>query len=190
MTPESLQQIIQSRRSIRKYREQPVEREKILACIEAARLAPSAENQQPWRFVVLDQTETRQKFSDIAFSGIYRPTRWAQKAPVLIVLLAKIDLLVNRLGRLVQGNQFYLLDLGIAGEHFVLQAEALGLSTCWIGWFNAKKTRKFFNLPMNYRAVALLSLGYPAQIRKPRKLLEINEIVGFNEAKWQATFRS
>lgn len=184
MMNDSLQQIIQSRRSIRKYQEKPVEREKIRTCIEAARLAPSAENHQPWRFVVLDQPALIQKFGGKAFSGIYRPTRWAQKAPVIVVLFAKIDFLVNRLGRWVQGNQFYLLDLGIAGEHFVLRAEALGLGTCWIGWFDAKKTREFFSLSRNFRAVALFSLGYPAQKRKPRKLLDINEIMSFNEVNW------
>jgi nitroreductase len=190
MNSEFLQRIIEPRRSIRKYQEKPVEREKILACVAAARLAPSAENRQPWRFVVLDQPERIQQFSAEAFSGLYRPTRWAQKAPVLIVLFAKIDFLVNRLGRWVQGNQFYLLDLGIAGEHFVLQAEAFGLGTCWIGWFDAKKTMKFFDLSGNYRAVALISLGYPAQTRSPRKLLDLNEIVSFNTAKWQATSQS
>jgi len=190
MNSEFLQQIIASRRSIRKYQARPVEREKILTCVEALRLAPSAENLQPWRLVVLDDPERIQQFGAEAFSGIYRPTRWALAAPVFVVLFAQIDFLVNRLGSWVQGNQFYLLDLGIAGEHLVLQAEALGLGTCWIGWFDAKKTRKFFDLPVNYRAVALISLGYPAQTRGPRKLLDLNKMVSFNEANWQATSQS
>jgi len=174
-------QLVKARRSIRKYENRPVEREKILACIEAARLAPSAENLQPWRFFVLDQPQPIEAFSNVVFTGIYRPTRWAASAPVLVTLFAKMDVLVNRLGRFVQGTQYYLLDLGIAGEHFVLQAQELGLGTCWIGWFHAQKARKFFRLSSNYRAVAILSVGYSSHLpSRKRRLLEVEEIVRFN----------
>ncbi len=173
--------LIKSRRSTRTFLEKPVERDKILTCIEAARYAPSAENLQLWRFLVLDDADLIQKFGAQAFSGIYRPTRWALKAPVLIAMTAKVDILVNRLGRLVQGTAFYLLDMGIAGEHFVLEAHELGLGTCWIGWFNRRKARRFFKLPLNYRVVALLAMGYPSKLpSKSRKLVALNKIVHFN----------
>jgi nitroreductase len=85
-------------------------------------------------------------------------------------MMARLDLLANNLGRLVQGTQFYLLDLGIAGEHFVLKAEEQGLGTCWIGWFNLKAVRKLLDIPRKYRLVAMLSAGYPASrpTRPPR----------------------
>lgn len=177
----SLDEIIKSRRSIRRYADRHVEREKILACLQAARLAPSAENVQPWRFLVIDDQELKKRVSDSAFSGIYLTSRFAAKAPVLIILMAKPDILANRLGRLVQGTQFYLLDLGIAGEHFILKAEELGLATCWIGWFNLKGVKKILKIPSKYRPVAIISLGYPAScppgnhIRK-----ELKEIAWFN----------
>lgn len=180
----NLDEIIKHRRSIRRYLEQPVEREKILACLEAARLAPSAENAQPWRFLVIDDPELKRQVADKAFSGIYSACRFAAQAPVLVLLLAKKDFLANRLGRLVQGTQFYLLDLGIAGEHFILKAEELGLGTCWIGWFNIRALRKFLRLPGKYRPVAIISLGYAAS-RPPgdhiRKKLE--EIAWFNRVE-------
>jgi len=177
-----LQKLIQTRRSIRKYTDRPVEREKILTCIEAARLAPSAENLQPWRFIVIDDPYVKEEFCRTAFSGIYRYTKWAAKAPVIVVLFAEMDILVNRLGKQVQGTQFYLLDMGITSEHFVLQAHELGLGTCWIGWFNAKKVRKFFKLPRKYRPVILFSLGYYDRVpKRMRKLRDIDEIVSFNE---------
>ncbi|MBN2090931.1 nitroreductase family protein [candidate division KSB1 bacterium] len=176
--------LIQSRRSTRTFLEKPVERDKIMTCIEAARYAPSAENLQPWRFSVLDDSELIQQFGEQAFSGIYRPSRWALKAPVIIAMTAKMDLLVNRLGRFVQGTAFYLLDLGIAGEHFVLEAHELGLGTCWIGWFNSRKARRFLKLSLNYRVVALFAMGYPVKPpTKARKLLAVNEIVQFNIEK-------
>ncbi|MGB9906341.1 MAG: nitroreductase family protein [Candidatus Saccharicenans sp.] len=180
----TLDEIIRHRRSIRRYTAQPVEREKILACLEAARLAPSAENAQPWRFLVIDDPELKQEVADRAFSGIYSACRFAAQAPVLVLLLARIDFLANRLGRVVQGTQFYLLDLGIAGEHFILKAEELGLSTCWIGWFNLRAVRKFLKIPRKYRPVAIISLGYAAS-RPPgdhlRKKLE--EIAWFNRVE-------
>ncbi|MGB4705470.1 MAG: nitroreductase family protein [Candidatus Saccharicenans sp.] len=177
----TLDEIIKSRRSIRRYLDRPVEREKIVACLEAARLAPSAENAQPWRFLVIDDPGLREKVAEKAFSGIYSFCRFAARAPVLVLLLAKKDFLANRLGRLVQGTQFYLLDLGIAGEHFVLKAEELGLGTCWIGWFNIRGLRKLLKIPRRYQPVAIISVGYPAS-RPPgehvRKKLE--EIAWFN----------
>jgi nitroreductase len=176
-----LQELIWSRRSVRRYLEKPVEREKILACLEAARLAPSAENVQPWRFLVVDEPSLRDRLAEEAFSGIHSLSRFARRAPVLIIILGHLDLIANRLGRQIQGISFYLIDIGIAGEHIVLQAEELGLGTCWIGWFNARRIRKLLEIPRRYKIVSILALGY-AESRpgseKKRKPLE--EIAWFN----------
>ncbi|MGB9893649.1 MAG: nitroreductase family protein [Candidatus Saccharicenans sp.] len=177
----TLDEIIKSRRSIRRYLEQPVEREKIIACLEAARLAPSAENSQPWRFLIIDEPELKSRVAEKAFSGIYSACRFAAQAPVLVILLAKTDFLANQLGRMIQGTQFYLLDLGIAGEHFILKAEELGLSTCWIGWFNLRAVRKFLKIPKKYRLVAMISLGYAASRPAGSRLRKsLEEIAWFN----------
>ncbi len=174
-------QLVRTRRSVRKFADRPVEREKLIACVEAARHAPSAENVQPWRFVIVDDPELKSKLAEEAFSGIYRPTRWAAKAPVLVVILAKLDLLANRLGAQVQGTNYYLIDVGIAGEHFVLQAHELGLGTCWIGWFHEKKARKVLGIPRSYRLVCFLAVGYPAHSgAKPKEKKSLEEILFFN----------
>ena len=175
------QELVGKRRSIRKYLETPLEREKILACLEAARLAPSAENVQPWRFLVVDEPALKKRFAAEVFSGIYSMSRFAGRAPVLILVLGRLDLIANRLARRVQGVPFYFIDIGIAGEHLVLQAEELGLGACWIGWFNIRRARKFFKVPRRYKIVCLLSLGYPEtrpQGEKKRKPLQ--EIAWFN----------
>ncbi|MCK5738349.1 nitroreductase family protein [bacterium] len=180
MSIEQLKSLIQSRRSIRKYQPRSVERKKIMDCLVAAQYAPSAQNVQPWRFVVLDSPETIMKVGATAFSGIYSPSRWALNAPVLVVLCAQLDLLVNRIGRSVQGTQYYLLDCGIAGEHFVMQAQVHGLGTCWIGWFHAKRLRKALNLPRSLRPVAVLSVGYPEKLPLiKRKIRPLAEMVTF-----------
>ena len=176
-----LDTLIRSRRSVRRFLTDPVDREKILFCLEAARLAPSAENAQPCRFLVVDDPELKAKLAKEAFSGIYGMTKFAGQAPVLVVVLASLDFLAHRLGRRLQGTQFYLIDIGIAGEHFVLKAEEQGLATCWIGWFNARRVRKVLRIPRKYKIVALFPLGAAAS-RPPsetkRKSLE--EIAWFN----------
>jgi len=175
--PTPFQELVRNRRSVRRYLERPVEREKVLACLEAARLAPSAENVQPWRFLVIDDPDVKQRFAAAVFSGIYSFSRFAAKAPVLIVILARPGLLADRIGKQIQDVSFYLIDVGIAGEHLALQAEELGLGTCWIGWFNSRRTRKFFAIPRQLKIVCLMALGYhegrPGREKNRKSLAEI-----------------
>ena len=178
------QQLVKNRRSIRRYLEKPVEREKILTCIEAARLAPSADNVQPWRFLIIDDPELKSQLAKEVFSGIYYISKFAAKAPVLIMILARLDIIANRIGKQIQNINFYLIDVGIAGEHFVLQAEELGLGTCWIGWFNSRKARKFLKIPRKYKIVSLMAVGYyEKRPPKEKKRKKLEEIVWFNRMK-------
>jgi nitroreductase len=179
MTP--FQELVRNRRSVRRYLDKPVERDKVLACLEAARLAPSAENVQPWRFLVIDDPDIKQRYAAAAFSGIYGFSRFAAKAPVVIVMLARPDVLANRIGKHIQGVAFYLIDIGISGEHLALQAEELGLGTCWVGWFNARETRKFFHIPRQYKIICLMALGYPeAKPGSEKRRKKLDEIASFN----------
>ena len=182
--PTPIGTLIRSRRSIRRFLPDPVSREEIGLCLEAARLAPSAQNAQPWRFLVVDDTELKSALAREAFSGIYGATRFAAAAPVIVIMLARPDVVTHRLGRHFQGTQFYLVDIGIAGEHFVLKAEELGLSTCWIGWFNGRRTRKLLKIPRTHKIVAMLALGRAAS-RPPAetKRKPMDEIAWFNGMK-------
>lgn len=178
------QQLVESRRSIRRYLDKPVGRNEILTCIEAARLAPSAHNVQPWRFLIIDDPEIKARLAQEVFSGIYSISKFAAKAPVLIMILARLDIIANRIGKQIQNIHFYSLDIGIAGEHIVLQAQELGLGTCWIGWFNIRKARRILKIPRKYKIVSMLSMGYyekrPSREKKRRTL---KEIVWFNQIK-------
>lgn len=176
--------LVEQRRSIRRFLKKPVKRDVIIKCIEAARLAPSAENAQPWRFLIVDEPDLKERFSREVFSGIYSVTKFATKAPVLILVLARLQVITHRIGKQIQNVQFHLLDIGIAGEHLVLQAQDMDLGTCWIGWFNVRKARKFFRIPQKYKIVAMLALGYYDSLpprRRRRKSLE--EIAWFNRIK-------
>jgi nitroreductase len=176
-----LSRIIARRRSIRRFLDTPVEKESVLACLEAARLAPSAENAQPWRFLVMDDPEVKAAFCRAAFSGIYGRTRFAERAPVLILVLSRTEFRTHGLGQALQGIPFQLIDIGIAGEHLVLRATELGLGSCWIGWFHTRRARRFFGIPGRYKIAGLIALGYPETRElkeRPRKCLE--EIAWFN----------
>lgn len=173
--------MVRHRRSIRRYLNKPVEREKVLLCLDAARLAPSADNVQPWRFLVIDDPVFKKKIAGQVFSGIYSRSKFAAEAPIIIVMLAKLDVIANRIGKQIQGIHFYFIDMGIAGEHMVLQAEDLGLGTCWIGWFNTRKTRKLLNIPRKYKIVSLMAMGYPEnRPSKDKKRKTLSEIAWFN----------
>ncbi|MBE3124788.1 MAG: nitroreductase family protein [Acidobacteria bacterium] len=177
----AFQKILRGRRSIRRYLPGPVDPDKVRACLEAARLAPSAHNAQPWRFVVVDDPELKDRLTSAAFSGIYSGSKFAALAPIIIVLLARLDRVANRIGARLQGVPFHFLDMGIAGEHIVLQAEELGLATCWMGWFNYRKVRKVLDIPRTYKVVAMMPLGYAEKRpnrEPPRKTFE--EVVTFN----------
>lgn len=184
MDPTPLETLILERRSVRRFLDAPVPREKIEACLEAARLAPSAENVQPWRFLVIDDPKLKEAFSRAAFAGIYSPTKFAARAPVLILVLSKPDIVANRLGKQIQGVAFHFIDIGIAGEHLVLAAQERGLGTCWIGWFNPRRVRKFFRIPRAYKPVVVIAMGYPEKrAPKPKIRKELREVAWFNAFK-------
>jgi nitroreductase len=178
------QQLVQNRRSIRRYLDKPVEREKILTCIEAARLAPSADNVQPWRFLIIDDPELKGRLTAEVFSGIYSISRFAGNAPIIIVVLARLDIIANRIGKQIQNIHYYLIDIGIAGEHLVLQAQELGLGTCWIGWFNIRRARKILKIPHKYKIVSMMALGYyEKRPSKEKKRKTLQDIAWFNKIK-------
>jgi len=160
------------RRSVRKFADRPVERPVLEYCLEAARLAPSADNTQPWRFIVLDDPKQKQALANAVFRGVFTASRWAAKAPVLVCLLLKEHALV-KLGGGAAGVKLQVLDAGIAGEHFALAAAEQGLGTCWIGWFDSRACIRHLGLKgRGYKAVALFAVGYPApdtRLREPRR---------------------
>jgi nitroreductase len=180
----ALLDIIKARKSVRKYLEKPIERELIAQCIEASRLSPSADNVQPWRFLVMDDPEFKHRFCQDVLKGLFRRSRFIEKAPVIVVLLAKTSLLVHRIGKRVVKTDVQLIDMGIAGEHLVLQAQELGIGTCWVNMFNAKRAKQYLNVPVNFRVVSLIAMGYPAEGgTKNRRDLSLDTIMFFNDEK-------
>jgi nitroreductase len=162
-------ELAEKRCSLRAYAPTKVPREAIERCVEAARLAPSACNSQPWSFIVVDDDDTRRKLADKAFCGPYSMNRFAAEAPVLVMLVREHSKYAARLGGMFRGTQYSLIDIGIAGEHFCLQAAEEGLGTCWLGWHNEKAVKKILGLPRKARVDIIISLGYAAEGIEPRE---------------------
>jgi nitroreductase len=163
------------RQSCRGYAPQPVGRDLIDRCLEAARLAPSACNSQPWSFYVIDQEPLRGALARETCTGLYRLNEFALQAPVLIAVVTERSKYTARMGGWYRGVQYSLIDIGIAGDHLTLQAAELGLGTCWLGWFNERAAKRVLGLPRAARIDVIFTLGYPADesVRpKNRKSLE------------------
>ena len=180
----TLDEIIKNRYSVRKFADKEVKKEDILACLEAARLAPSSCNSQPTHFYVL-QNEAKDKFADAVFTKLYYPCKFFKKAPVLVaVCVDKEANMAVKTGQKITGRPFYMTDQAIAAEHFILKATELGLGTCWVGWFNSKKAAEFLNLKDNFEVHNLIALGYAEAENAPRpkitrkKLEEISTFLG------------
>ncbi len=156
----TLLDIIKQRKSVRRFLDTPVEREKIMMCLEATRAAPSACNSQPWRFIIVDEPELKKRLCERAFSGIYFINAFCKKAPVIVVVVSEKGRFLARIGGMFRGTRYYLIDIGIAGEHFVLQAEELGLGTCWIGWFKESAVKKVLGIPKGKKIDVLIAVGY------------------------------
>lgn len=180
----NLDELIKTRRSIRKFKDTPVKRQDIEACIEAARLAPSACNSQPWQFIVFDDKEAKDKFADSVFTGVYSSCRHLANSPVLIAISAKAGGNISTmLGQIISGTRYYLVDQGIALEHLVLKAWDIGLGTCIIGWFDPKKAKKALNLPFDKKVEILIALGYPDETPAPRPRKELQKLISYNGYK-------
>lgn len=172
---DKLMEIIKHRGSCRSYLTKAVEEDKIEKCLEAARLAPSACNKQPWRFrIVTDEKLRKQICEDGLLPGI--PMPWLNNCSAIVVLCADTNIVTHKLAPMLTKVQYHLVDIGIAGEHFILAAESLGLGTCWIGWFKPKQIRKILKIPRHLQILSLISLGYPAESVEPPEKKSIDEI--------------
>ena len=179
MENESFIHLVRHRTSCRAYKPDPVPRAHLELMLEAARLAPSACNKQPWRFAVVEDKTTRLQLVDTAFlKGI--PMRWAAEAGALVALGMEKSIVTHKIAPKVSGVNYPLLDLGIAGEHLVLQAEELGLGTCWIGWIRPQRVRRIVGWPTSVEPVSLITVGWPdIQKRKTRPRRNQSDV-----AKW------
>jgi len=160
-------EVIRKRKSVRRYEKRPVEEEKVRRVLEAARLAPSAANRQPWRFFVVNTEKIKEEFPD------EYNRNWFWHAPLVICACG----LPGQAWKRPDGKSYLDVDVAIAMEHLVLAATAEGLGTCWIGAFNPSVIKKILALPDELEPIALTPLGYPASSPKPTYRKPFEEVV-------------
>lgn len=172
---------IETRRSIRKYSNKPVEDEKILQLIESARIAPSGSNTQPWHFIIVKSELTRQKLGKASHDQ-----KWMSTAPIHIVCVADIRARINDdIDVTIDENspqpelKLIIRDATIAIEHVVLEAENLGLGTCWVAWFVQEDIRPILNIPSDKYVVGIIPVGYADETPKPRPRKKIEDIIHY-----------
>jgi len=178
--------LVKKRQSVRKYLYKPVEREKIERCLEAAQLAPSASNSQPWSFIVIDDPRLKEAVARKTFDRVISFNRFSLQAPVLIILISERPGFLNKVAEAIKDKQFSLIDIGITAEHLCLQAAEEGLGTCMLGWFNEKGVKNLLNIPLSKRVELIITVGYPEsnQIR-PKKRKSIDQIRSYNSYGYQ-----
>ncbi|MEA3500972.1 MAG: nitroreductase family protein [Candidatus Marinimicrobia bacterium] len=173
--------LIKRRQSDRKYLDKPVEREKLDRCIEAARLAPSASNSQPWKFIIIDDKKLKNEVANATFTKIVKFNSFVPTAPVIIVITIDKPKLMLQMGNILKKTNYGLIDIGIATEHFCLQATEEGLGTCILGWFDEKKIKKILGIPKKNKIGLVISLGYSGhKTIREKKRKSIKEISNYN----------
>lgn len=156
------EKVLKKRRSVRRYKADPVPRQSVLTILEAARIAPSAAHRQPWHFIVVEDAEMRAKIAG--------RQAWAAVAPVTVVAFADEE----------ASPSWCSNDVGIAFEHLVLAATDLGLGTCWMGLTSRNdEIRGLLGTPTNLKVVAMTPLGFPDEEPAPKERKSLDEIVSW-----------
>ena len=173
---------IERRRSIRKYKDTPVENELIEKLITSASLAPSGNNTQPWHFIIVDDNDLKEEIARVSHNQT-----WMLSAPVFIVCVADIRSGIKDDGNIFldeRSSQFELKqiirDTAISVQHLVLEAEQQGLGTCWVAGFEQKEIRPVLGIPEDKFVVSIVTVGYADEAPKQRPRKNIDEIIHLN----------
>ncbi|MFO7636507.1 MAG: nitroreductase family protein [Clostridia bacterium] len=174
-------QLARTRQSVRRYTEEPVEREKLIACLEAARLSPSACNSQPWRFVIVDDPVLLPEIAQNTYSKVVRFNKFTDTAKAFAVVVMEPAGLSATIGSARTSIDYAHIDMANAVSSFCYQAADLGLGTCILGWFRQDRIRTILGIPADKKIGLLVSIGHPADKRiRPKVRKPLEEMSSFN----------
>ena len=167
-------ELVKRRRSVRSYQKRKIPREMVHKCLRAAAYAPTACGKRSVR-IIITEGKIKDELVDKALGIVPVRNAWAKEAPVIAVFAVDRDIITHRIAPAISRVRYDFIDVGIAGEHFALQAAELGLGTCWIVWFKVKKAAGLLGLPFNWKVESMMALGFPADqppVREEKKTLE------------------
>ncbi len=178
---DTLFQLVHIRQSVRKYTDKPVPREVLNRCVKAAGLAPSANNCQPWHFIVVDDPRVVKQAAEETFSPVVSFNKFTVHAAAMAVVLSERPNLITQIGGALRNMQFQLMDVGMAVENFCLQAAHEGVGTCILGWFHEKQLKKLLSIPKKKKIALCIALGYPADTTiREKKRKDTDAILSYN----------
>ncbi len=173
--------LVTTRQSDRKFESKRiVEAEKVSRIIEAARLAPSACNSQPWHFIVVDDPEIKNKVADAAANRVLGMNHFTKQAPVHILIVEEKGNTTSTIGGWVKNKHFQHLDIGIAAAHIALAAADEGLGSCIVGWFDEAGVRKVLGIPRNKRVLLDIVIGYSSDDYREKNRKPIEKVATHN----------
>ena len=173
-------ELVKARQSDRAYdKNRPVEEEKLERILEAARLAPSACNAQPWKFVVVNDPALSIEVGK-ASAGLGM-NKFAKDAPVHILIVEESMNVTSLLGSKIKDKYFPLVDIGIAASHICLAAEAEGLGSCILGWFDERKIKELVGIPQKTRLLLDITIGYSLKPKKPKVRKPKEKVISYNK---------
>jgi len=173
--------LIMNRQSDRKYSEKAVEKEKLERIVEAGRMSPSACNAQPWKFIVVTEPGLLKEVAEAASAKLLGMNSFVTQAPVQIVIVREKPNFSSKVGATIKNKDYSLIDIGIAAENICLQAEAEGLGSCIIGWFDEKMLRKILKIPGSKRVELIITLGYSLSDQREKRRKPEGETVSYNK---------
>jgi len=162
---------IKERQSVRSYQDKEIPEEVLQQILEAGRLAPSACNNQPWKFIVVRDKNLKKRLVSTC-----KNQKFVGEASVVIVGCA-----ISPSYKMDNDEYSYTIDLAIALEHMSLQATSLGLGTCWIGAFYQDQVKENLGIPEEVQVVALMPVGYPKELGLKRGRKPLSEIVCYDK---------
>jgi nitroreductase len=174
-------ELISGRQSDRKYRDIPIEGEKIERILEAGRISPSACNAQPWKFIVVDNSLLKTKIAKAAAAKLIGMNVFINQAPLLIVVVREKPNFSSKVGATIKNKDYSRIDIGIAAENICLQAKAEGLGSCMIGWFDEPLLKKLLSIPRSKRVELIITIGYSLSELREKRRRPISEVVSYNK---------
>ena len=165
---ETVLSVIKKRRSVRAYKDLPIQNDDLDKILEAGRWAPSGVNIQPWRFLVVREKRLIKEIGELCYFGVIKSRHVCEAAAVIVLC-----------GDSRSMGDTWEKDCMIAGTNITLMAEALGIGSCWIGAFNGKGIRTLCAVPDHFKIIALISIGYAEHPVSPPPRLPLKELVHY-----------
>lgn len=177
----SILELILSRQSDRKYSNKPIPNEKLDRIVEAGRMAPSACNAQPWKFIVVTDRELVTKIAEAASAKLIGMNVFVAQAPVIVVIVREKPNFSSKVGATIKNKDYSHIDIGIATENICLQARAEGIGSCIIGWFDERLIKKLLGVPGSKRVELIITLGYSQSEQREKRRKPAEETVSYNK---------